>query len=466
MEHLTRTEHDSLGAVEVPSKALWGAQTQRSLINFQIGKDLIPFKLIYALAKIKRASAIVNNNLGILDNDKKSLIVQASLEIEKGIHDSHFPLKVWQTGSGTQTNMNVNEVISNLASISEGMSLGSHNPLHPNDDVNLSQSTNDVFPAAIHIATVTEIQNSLLPEIKLLTQAFEKKSQDWNEIVKIGRTHLQDAVPLTLGQESSAWRDQISTACNRIENSLIELYALPLGGTAVGTGLNAPRNFDQQIANELQKITGFPFNPAKNKFAVMASHDGLVNTMSQLKMLAVSLLKIINDLRFLSSGPRGGIGELRLPANEPGSSIMPGKINPTQCEAMSMVCTQIIALDYAVSLAGSGGHLQMNTYKPQIAFNILTSIELLHDACLCSRTAMIEGIEPNHQKIKDDLENSLMLVTALTPEIGYEKASKIAQSAHIQNISLREAAINLGYINQEDFDKLVNPKAMTNAFKE
>ena len=466
MTKSVRLEHDSIGSIEVPANALWGAQTQRALINFAIGDELVPLNLIYALAKIKHAAAIANHNLKVLEEDKKKLIIQASLEIANGQHNNHFPLKIWQTGSGTQTNMNINEVISNLGSISQGMPLGSHTPLDPNDDVNRSQSTNDVFPAAIQIATVEGITQKLLPEIKLLISALSKKSSDWEQITKIGRTHLQDAVPLTLGQEVSAWRDQISTASHRLETSLLEIYQLPLGGTAVGTGLNAPRGFDNQIAAEISSLTNIPFTAAKNKFAIMSSHDGLVSVMSQLKLLAISLLKIINDIRLLSSGPRAGIGELELPANEPGSSIMPGKINPTQCEAMAMVCTQVIALDNAVAMAGSGGHLQMNVYKPLIGFNILKSIELLHDACFCSRTAMIEGLKPNQKKIKDHIENSLMLVTALTPKIGYQKACKIAQLAHSENISLRVASKQLGYINEEDFDQLVNPKSMTNSLNE
>ena len=455
-----RIEHDSLGAVEVPVNALWGAQTQRSLTNFAIGKEILPFKLIYALAQIKQAAATVNNNLGVLDKDKKDLIIKAASEISQGLHDNQFPLKVWQTGSGTQTNMNVNEVISNLASQAQGYPLGSHKPLHPNDHVNRSQSTNDVFPSAIHIATVNDITKRLLPELNLLIGAFNQKSNAWGEIIKIGRTHLQDAVPLTLGQEASAWRDQLASARDRIQNSLVEIYPLPLGGTAVGTGLNAPSNFDLQITEELSKLTGFPFEPAKNKFALMASHDGLVNTMSQLRMLSISLLKIVNDLRLLASGPRAGLAELQLPGNEPGSSIMPGKINPTQCEAMAMVCTQVIGLDTAVGMAGSGGHLQMNAYKPLIGFNILNTIDLLHDACLKCRTAMIEGIEPNREKIQTDLKQSLMLVTALTPKIGYKKSSEIAQLAHSKNITLRQASIELGYINEVEFDNIVNPTSM------
>ena len=460
MDNLTRVEKDSIGTIKVPTKSLWGAQTQRSLINFAIGEDLIPLELIYALARIKQAAATVNNELGLLDTKKKNLIVNASIEIAQGHHNNQFPLKIWQTGSGTQTNMNINEVISNLASQAEGDPLGSHKPLHPNDDVNLSQSTNDVFPTAIQIAVIKEINEKLLPEINLLIKVLQEKSNQWDSIIKIGRTHLQDAVPLTLGQEVSAWAEQLLVSHNRIQQSLVELSELPLGGTAIGTGLNAPPNFDHQIANELSILLGIPFSTAKNKFAIMASHDGLVNTMSQLKLLAVSLFKIVNDLRLLASGPRAGISELNLPENEPGSSIMPGKINPTQCEAMSMVCIQVMALDTAVSIAGSGGHLQMNVYKPLIGFNILKSINLLHDACLSSRKFMIEKIEPNYKKIQKDLNESLMLVTALTPTLGYDKSCKIAQLAHSEGINLKQAAIKLGYINSNEFDKIIDPTSM------
>ena len=464
MKAQVRIEHDSLGTVEVPANVLWGAQTQRSLVNFSIGDDLIPLKLIYALAKIKHAAAIVNNKLNVLEENRKILIIKAATEIASGKHDSQFPLKVWQTGSGTQTNMNINEVISNLAAQYKGLPLGSYRALHPNDHVNRSQSTNDVFPAAIQIATVEELTQKLIPEIRLLIKVLTKKSLAWSQITKTGRTHLQDAVPITLGQEVSAWCDQLSVACNRLETSLVELYSLPLGGTAVGTGLNSPRNFDTQIASEISLLTTLPFKTAENKFALMASHDGLVHTMAQLKLLAVSLLKIVNDIRLLSSGPRAGIAEIELPTNEPGSSIMPGKVNPTQCEAMAMVCTQVIGVDNAVSMAGSGGHLQMNSYKPQIAFNILKSINLLHEACLSARVYMFEGIEPNRKKIKDDLDKSLMLVTALTPKIGYKKASEIAQLAHSENISLRLASNKLGYVSEQDFDNIINPTLMTHPF--
>ncbi|WP_320666947.1 class II fumarate hydratase [Prochlorococcus sp. MIT 1307] len=460
MSKQLRIEQDSMGAIEVPAEALWGAQTQRSLLNFSISDDRMPMEMIYALATIKKAAATVNHRLGVLDTKKRDLIIQASNEIAKGLHDDQFPLRVWQTGSGTQTNMNVNEVISNIASQSIGEPLGSHRPIHPNDHVNQSQSTNDTFPAAIHIATVEGITKKLLPQLANLTKVLGQKSLEWKGIIKIGRTHLQDAVPITLGQEVSAWQEQLSTAYSRIEAALKELYSLPLGGTAVGTGLNAPPQFDLEIVAEISDLTGLPFNPASNKFALMASHDGLVNTMSQLKLLAVTLLKIVNDIRLLSCGPRAGIAELNLPANEPGSSIMPGKINPTQCEAMSMICTQVIGLDVAVAMAGSGGHLQMNAYKPLIAFNLLHSIEMLHDSSKSCRSAMIEGMQPNYSKIQEDLDQSLMLVTALTPAIGYKKASEIAQYAHQKRISLRDAAIKLDYINEVDFDRLVDPTSM------
>ncbi len=460
MKDFFRIERDTIGEIQVPCEALWGAQTQRSLINFDISKDQVPIKIIHALAIIKKAAALVNNQLGVLDKERTLLITKAASQIIHGHHDKQFPLKVWQTGSGTQTNMNINEVISNLASKEYGTPLGSYKPVHPNDHVNRSQSTNDVFPTAIHIATVLEIQKKLLPELDLLIKAFNQKSQDWDQIVKIGRTHLQDAVPLTLGQEASAWRDQLLKAYQRIENSLIELYPLPIGGTAVGTGLNCPKGFDQEIVKQLCLITNKPFKVATNKFELMGSHDGLVNSMSMLKMLAVTLLKIVNDIRFLSCGPKAGIAELQLPENEPGSSIMPGKINPTQCEAMAMVCTQVIALDVAVAMSGGGGHLQMNVYKPLIGFNLLESIELLSDAMRSCRTSMVEGIKPNQKNIQQYLEQSLMLVTALAPLLGYKKASEIAQKAHKKDISLRQAAIELGYVNENDFDLIVDPMLM------
>ena len=456
----TRVETDSMGPVEVPADALWGAQTQRSLHNFAIAADRMPAELIHALARIKQAAAITNARLGVLDAERRDCIVGAATAVAEGRHDEQFPLRVWQTGSGTQTNMNLNEVISNLAAQAAGEPLGSHKPVHPNDHVNRSQSTNDAFPAAIHVAAAQGISHRLLPELQRLTNAFGAKADAWTDIVKIGRTHLQDAVPLTLGQEASAWRDQIGTAAQRIDASLAEVLPLPLGGTAVGTGLNAPDGFARLAAEELTRLTGLPFSSAPNKFAVMAGHDGLVNAMGQLRLLAVSLLKIANDIRLLACGPRAGLAELHLPANEPGSSIMPGKVNPTQCEAMAMVCTQVIGLDAAVGMAGSGGHLQMNVYKPLIGFNLLQAITLLTDACRCFRVAMVEGMEPNRSRIQHDVEQSLMLVTPLAPVIGYDKASAIAKHAHEQGSSLKEAALELGYVSAEEFDRVVDPAAM------
>ncbi|WP_269608839.1 class II fumarate hydratase [Prochlorococcus marinus] len=460
MSNMKRLEKDSLGSIDVPKEALWGAQTQRSILNFAIGDEVMPLEIIYAIAQIKASAARVNNHLGLINTEITKLITEASSEIIEGKHNDQFPLKVWQTGSGTQTNMNVNEVISNIASKRFNNPLGSHNPLHPNDHVNCSQSTNDVFPAAIQIATIKSLKGSLIPELKKLINLFQKKSKEWKDIIKIGRTHLQDAVPLTLGQEASAWESQLEAALRRIEINIEELYPLPLGGTAIGTGLNAPENFDNLIALDIAKTTNLPFATASNKFAIMASHDSLVNVMSQLKLLAITLLKIVNDLRLLSCGPRAGLSELQLPSNEPGSSIMPGKINPTQCEAMAMICTQIIGMDTSVSIAGSGGHLQMNVYKPLIGYNILKSINLIQNSCKSCRKNMIEGIQPNKAKIKQYLDNSLMLVTALAPSIGYEKASKIAQLAHEKNLSLRQASNQLNYIDEKEFDRLVDPKSM------
>ena len=460
MSEATRIEHDSMGAVEVPAEALWGAQTQRSLKNFDIADDLLPAELIHALARIKQAAARVNTRLGVISESDCAAIATAASAIADGQHDDQFPLRVWQTGSGTQTNMNVNEVISNLAAQAAGEPLGSHRPVHPNDHVNRSQSTNDAFPAAIHVAAAAGVEHRLLPELDRLIDVFAAKTELWKDLVKIGRTHLQDAVPLTLGQEASAWRDQIAAARARVACSLAEVYPLPLGGTAVGTGLNAPDGFAEQAAQELAQLTGLAFSSAPNKFAVMASHDGLVHAMAQLRLLAGSLLKIANDIRLLACGPRAGLAELHLPENEPGSSIMPGKVNPTQCEAMAMVCTQVIGLDAAVAMAGAGGHLQMNVYKPLIGFNLLRSITLLTDACRCFRVAMVEGIEPNRARIQRDVEQSLMLVTPLAPMIGYDKASSIAKYAHEQGLSLRDAALDLGYVSAEDFDRIVDPADM------
>ena len=455
-----RIEHDSLGPVEVSDEALWGAQTERSLRNFAISNERIPVELIHALALIKQGCAAVNARHGVLNQELADKIISAANAIAKGEHDDQFPLKVWQTGSGTQTNMNVNEVISNLVSHREGTPLGSHQPVHPNDHVNRSQSTNDVFPAAIHIAATQQFTDSLLPAVQALIGALDIKAEVWFPIVKIGRTHLQDAVPLRLGDEVSAWRDQLKLCHSWIEDSLTPLAALPLGGTAVGTGLNAPKGFSTDVAKELCSATGLTFRPADNLFAVMAGHDSLVHAMGQLRGLAVAMLRISNDIRLLGCGPRAGLGELQLPANEPGSSIMPGKINPTQCEAMAMVCTQVIGLDAAVAAAGAGGHLQMNVFKPLIGFNLLQSIRLLSDAINSFRQNLVDGLEPNRQQIQAFVDRSLMLVTALTPRIGYEKASAIAQHAHEQGLTLKDAALDLGHISASDFDQLVDPIKM------
>ena len=455
-----RIEHDSLGPVEVSDEALWGAQTERSLRNFAISNERIPVELIHALALIKQGCAAVNARHGVLNQELADKIISAANAIAKGQHDDQFPLKVWQTGSGTQTNMNVNEVISNLVSRREGNPLGSHQPVHPNDHVNRSQSTNDVFPAAIHIAATQQLTDSLLPAVQALIDALNIKAEAWFPIVKIGRTHLQDAVPLRLGDEVSAWRDQLKLCHSWIEDSLTPLAALPLGGTAVGTGLNAPKGFSTDVAKELCSATGLTFRPADNLFAVMAGHDSLVHAMGQLRGLAVAMLRISNDIRLLGCGPRAGLGELQLPANEPGSSIMPGKINPTQCEAMAMVCTQVIGLDAAVAAAGAGGHLQMNVFKPLIGFNLLQSIRLLSDAINSFRQNLVDGLEPNRQQIQAFVDRSLMLVTALTPHIGYEKASAIAQHAHEQGLTLKNAALDLGHISASDFDQLVDPIKM------
>ena len=460
MDGQLRQEHDSMGLVEVPAEALWGAQTQRSCNNFAIGNQLIPAELIHALARIKGCCAEINGRHELLTPQQVQAIERAAAAISEGKHDNQFPLSVWQTGSGTQTNMNMNEVISNLAARDAGHALGSHNPVHPNDHVNRSQSTNDAFPAAIHVAAVLLLQNDLLPELDRLIASFDKKAGSWMDIIKIGRTHLQDAVPLRLGDEVSAWRDQILQGREWLDKAREDMLALPLGGTAVGSGLNTPAGFSSDVVNLLAKRTTTAFYPAPNLFAVMAGHDALVQAMAQLRRLAVSLLKIANDIRLLSCGPRAGLGELLLPANEPGSSIMPGKVNPTQCEALAMVCTQVVGLDAAVASAGAGGHLQMNVYKPLIGANLLQGINLLNDACRCFRLNLVDGMKPDRERIAAFVERSLMLVTALTPEIGYRSASAIAQHAHHQGLSLRDAAMELGHISPERFDALMNPAVM------
>ena len=455
MKENFRLEKDSIGSIYVPKDALWGAQTQRSIQNFSIGDELVPIKLIYAITLIKKGAAIANFKLGILDKYKKDLIEDISSEILRGVYDDHFPLRIWQTGSGTQTNMNVNEVISNIAAIKTNSKIGNHYPLHPNDDINKSQSTNDTFPAAIHISVVDEIHKQLLPSIQNLKEEFDLKSKEWAKIIKIGRTHFQDAVPISLGQEISGWSKQLEDAKISIMTSINELYELPIGGTAVGTGINCPSGFSEEAIKIINKDTNYNFKKSDNHYSLMASHHRLANLMAQLKNLAGSLFKISNDIKILSSGPRAGIYELLIPQNEPGSSIMPGKINPTQCEALSMICTQIMGLEYAVSIANCSGTLQMNEYKPVIGFNILKSINLLSGAISNFRTKLVSGMTPNMKSIKINLENSLMLVTALVPEIGYEKAAEIANLAFEESINLKEATLKLGYLDEEKLNEIL-----------
>ena len=455
MKENFRLEKDSIGSIYIPKDALWGAQTQRSIQNFSIGDELVPIKLIYAITLIKKGAAIANFKLGILDKYKKDLIEDISSEILRGVYDDHFPLRIWQTGSGTQTNMNVNEVISNIAAIKTNSKIGNHYPLHPNDDINKSQSTNDTFPAAIQISVVDEIHKQLLPSIKNLKEEFDLKSKEWAKIIKIGRTHFQDAVPISLGQEISGWSKQLEDAKISIMTSINELYELPIGGTAVGTGINCPSGFSEEAIKIINKDTNYNFKKSDNHYSLMASHHRLANLMAQLKNLAGSLFKISNDIKILSSGPRAGIYELLIPQNEPGSSIMPGKINPTQCEALSMICTQIMGLEYAVSIANCSGTLQMNEYKPVIGFNILKSINLLSGVISNFRTKLVSGMTPNMKSIKINLENSLMLVTALVPEIGYEKAAEIANLAFEESINLKEATLKLGYLDEEKLNQIL-----------
>ena len=452
-----RQEHDSIGAVDVPAAALWGAQTQRSLNNFAIGHQKIPAELIHALARIKQCCAAVNGRHGLLNDQQVALIERAGQAIQTGQHDDHFPLSVWQTGSGTQTNMNVNEVISNLAAQESGENLGSHRPLHPNDHINRSQSTNDVFPAAIHVAAALQLQQELLPELKRLIASLDAKAAAWQDIIKIGRTHLQDAVPLRLSDEVSAWRDRLSDGVHWLTTAHQDLLALPLGGTAVGSGLNTPDRFAHEVCAELASRTGSTFQPAKNLFAVMAGHDALVQSMAQLRRLAVTLLTIANDIRLLACGPRAGLGELLLPANEPGSSIMPGKVNPTQCEAVAMATTQVMGMDQAVAIGGSAGHLQMNVYKPLLGLNLLRSGQLLTDSCRSLEEHLVRGMDLDHSKVGHFRDQSLMLVTALAPVIGYDMAAKIALHAHSEGLSLKQAALALEAIEAEAFDEAVNP---------
>jgi fumarate hydratase, class II len=457
----TRTETDSMGPVEVPADRYWGAQTQRSLIHFPIGHDTMPRAMIRAFGILKGAAARTNAELGVLDPALAALILQASEEVTVGALDAQFPLSVWQTGSGTQTNMNANEVISNRAIELAGGVLGSKTPVHPNDHVNMSQSSNDTFPTAMHIAAVEQITHVLMPSVQALRDALAEKVEAFADIVKIGRTHLMDAVPLTLGQEFSGYVAQLDADLTRIEGCLPSLYELALGGTAVGTGLNTLPEFGARAAAQIAELTGLPFVSAPNKFAALAAHDGLVQASATLRTLAVSLTKIADDIRWLGSGPRSGLGELVLPPNEPGSSIMPGKVNPTQCEAMIMVCIQVMGNDTAVAVAGSRGNLELNVCKPVIIHNVLHSITLLSDACTTFREFAVAGLEPDRAQIQHHLENSLMLVTALNPLIGYDKAAEVAKKAHRQGSTLREAAVALGYLTPEEFDLAVRPEDMT-----
>jgi len=459
-----RRETDSMGVVNVPADKLWGAQTQRSLEHFSIGNDLIPREMIPAYAILKKAAANVNHDLGRLGDVQHKLINQACDEILAGQHNDMFPLHVWMTGSGTQFNMNVNEVISNRCCQLAGTELGSKTPVHPNDHVNMSQSSNDSFPSAMYIAAAMSTRQRLLPAVAALRDAIDNKAQQWKDIVKIGRTHLQDATPLTLGQEWSGYAAMLDDGMAWIEASLTGVYKLALGGTAVGTGINAPAGFDVAVAKEIAKLTGLPFETATNKFAVQGAHDALVHLSGALRALAGSLFKIANDIRLLACGPRAGFAELHLPENEPGSSIMPGKVNPTQAEALTMLALQVMANDVAVGMASASGYLEMNVYKPLMIHNLAQSINLLTDGCTNFRKYLIEGTEPNRKKISEYVTNSLMLVTALAPVIGYDKASEIAHHAMENDLTLKAAALKLGYVTEEEFDRIVDPQKMVNPY--
>src|SRR5947209_13798843 len=457
----SRIEKDTFGPIEVPAERLWGAQTQRSLQNFRISSEKMPPALITALAQVKRAAAQVNMDLRVLDPKKGRAIIEAADEVIAGKHDGEFPLVVWQTGSGTQTNMNMNEVLANRASEIAGGRRGEERLVHPNDDVNKGQSSNDVFPTAMHVAAVPAIVDHLIPSVRLLRDTLAHKSEQFRDIVKIGRTHLQDATPLTLGQEISGWVAQLDPGIRHLEGSLQHLRELAIGGTAVGTGLNTHPEFGDRVAAEISRLTGHPFTSAANKFEALAAHDALVFAHGALKTLAASLTKIANDVRWLASGPRCGLGELTLPENEPGSSIMPGKVNPTQSEAMTMVAVQVMGNDAAIGFAGSQGHFELNVFKPVIIHNLLHSIRLIHDACHGFVEYCIAGLTINRERIEAHLRESLMLVTALNPHIGYDNAAKIAKNAHHKGISLRESAIELGLLTGEEFDRLVKPEEMT-----
>ncbi|MGA8759691.1 MAG: class II fumarate hydratase [Stellaceae bacterium] len=459
-----RRETDSLGVVEVPADKLWGAQPQRSLEHFSIGQDLIPREMVTAYGILKKAAANANHAGGRLNDPNHQLIVQACDEILAGQHHDMFPLHVWMTGSGTQFNMNVNEVISNRCCQLAGTPLGSKAPVHPNDHVNMSQSSNDTFPSAMYIAAAVNVKQRLLPAVTGLRDAIAAKAEAWKDIVKIGRTHMQDATPITLGQEWSGYAGMLSDNIERIEDALKGVYRLALGGTAVGTGINAAPGFAEAAVAEIAKLTGFPFVSAPNKFTVQGAHDALVQLSGTLRTLAVSLYKIANDIRLMSCGPRAGFAELQIPENEPGSSIMPGKVNPTQAEALTMIAVQVMANDVAVGFGGAGGYLEMNVYKPLIIFNIAHSITLLSDGCTNFRRFLVDGTKPNVKKIREYVDRSLMLVTALSPVIGYDKASKIAHYAMDHDLSLKEAALKLGFVTQEVFDRVVDPAKMVKPY--
>jgi len=455
-----RTESDSMGKIKVPGDKYWGASTQRSNKYFDIGDFLVRPILIRSIAIIKKAAAIVNARNGDLEKKVSKYIIRAADEVIKGKHKDHFPLKIWQTGSGTQTNMNVNEVISNRAIQMMGGKMGTKKPVHPNDHVNKSQSTNDVFPTAMHIAIAINANNKLIPSLKLLEKELDKKVKQFSKIVKLGRTHLQDATPLTLGQEFSGYHSQLKKCIERIERALGEIYYLAQGGTAVGTGLNTKKNFDKKIVKEIKKITKLPFKPTKNKFAALAAHDAIVNFSGTMNTTAVCLMKIANDIRFLGSGPRAGYGELILPENEPGSSIMPGKINPTQCEAVTMVCVKVIGNHNGITMAGSHGHFELNVFKPLIIHNILQSINIMSDSSKGFANYCIKGLRADKKRIKSLLDNSLMLVTALSPKIGYDNAAKIAKKALKNGTTLKEETLKTGLINEKEFLRIVDPKKM------
>jgi fumarate hydratase class II len=459
-----RKETDSLGEVSVPADKLWGAQTQRSLEHFSIGKDLIPREMILAYAILKKAAANANHAGKRLDDERHKLIVRASDEILAGEHQEMFPLHVWMTGSGTQFNMNVNEVISNRCCQLAGTPLGSKVPVHPNDHVNMSQSSNDSFPTAMNIAAAVNVKQRLIPAVKALRDAVDAKANEWQNIVKIGRTHMQDATPLTLGEEWSGYVGMLDDNLERINEALKGVYRLALGGTAVGTGINAAPDFGEAASAEIAKLTNLPFVSAQNKFTVQGAHDALVQLSGALRTLAVSLYKVANDIRLMSCGPRAGFAELIIPANEPGSSIMPGKVNPTQAEALTMLAVQVMANDVAVGFGGAGGYLEMNVYKPLIIFNVTHSITILADGCTNFRKFLVEGTKPNVKKIKEYVDRSLMLVTALSPVIGYDKASKIAHYALDNDLTLKQAALKLGFVTEEEFDRVVDPTKMVHPY--